>query len=540
MCPGRRFDALPTLARPALPTSSPLKPELIFGLVGPIGCDIIAVENALSRALKRVDYQPVNIRVSDAMPALLELKGKPIIAPTSLQEKIEAGNLVRKLYGNNSVFAGDIIRQIRQHRKNVNSKTSENIAAPEETPVDGGVYEVPVDGTAYIVRQLKRPEEVELLRKTYGHLFIQVSITHSRAGRLKLLADRIRREIHGKSNDECEAEARQLIQIDENEQDALPSHEQGDNDYGQKLTEIFHLGDVFINSESENSAVAMCHRFIDALFGKNNISPTKDEFGTYMAKAASLRSVDLSRQVGAALLTKEGDIISVGCNDVPKPEGGIYWDEDAQKSRDIDRKGEANKEETNRIIFDFLRTLKREGALREDLTPENILADPDTKNAILKSSIGEITEYGRMVHAEMAAITDAARLGRSVKGATLFVTTYPCHNCAKHIISSGINRIVFIEPYPKSRAELLYPDAIGARNEDGTKKVALHHFEGISPRRYRDIFEKGRRRDKSGEVHEWYQEKCIPRVGPLVHNYWLTERHAISSCFPEEEDDIIS
>ncbi|WP_425516553.1 deaminase [Pseudohalocynthiibacter aestuariivivens] len=137
-----------------------------------------------------------------------------------------------------------------------------------------------------------------------------------------------------------------------------------------------------------------------------------------------------------------------------------------------------------------------------------------------------MTEYGRMVHAEMNAITDAARLGRGVKNAILYVTTFPCHNCAKHIIAAGIKRIVFIEPYPKSRTELLYGDAIATSQKD-TDSLQLEHFSGISPRRYRDIFEKGKRRDKSGKVFDWYENVCKPRIGRRETDYTVAERQAL-------------
>jgi deoxycytidylate deaminase len=42
----------------------------------------------------------------------------------------------------------------------------------------------------------------------------------------------------------------------------------------------------------------------------------------------------------------------------------------------------------------------------------------------------------------------------------LFSTTFPCHMCARHIVSAGIKRVVFLEPYPKSYAEELYADSI--------------------------------------------------------------------------------
>ena len=92
----------------------------------------------------------------------------------------------------------------------------------------------------------------------------------------------------------------------------------------------------------------------------------------------------------------------------------------------------------------------------------------------------DLTEYGRVVHAEMLAITDAARLGRSVKGATLYCTTFPCHNCTKHLLASGIKRVVYMEPYPKSRAKDLHPDEIELEVEvEG--KVGFIPFMGSRP-----------------------------------------------------------
>ena len=53
-------------------------------------------------------------------------------------------------------------------------------------------------------------------------------------------------------------------------------------------------------------------------------------------------------------------------------------------------------------------------------------------------------EYGRMVHAEMSSLCDAARLGHMFQGGTLYCTTFPCHMCAKHIVAAGIARVVTV------------------------------------------------------------------------------------------------
>lgn len=63
------------------------------------------------------------------------------------------------------------------------------------------------------------------------------------------------------------------------------------------------------------------------------------------------------------------------------------------------------------------------------------------------------------VHAEQNAIIQAAKLGVSVDGATLYCTHQPCAICTKMIINSGIARIVFKYPYPDEFAMHLIEDS---------------------------------------------------------------------------------
>ena len=52
------------------------------------------------------------------------------------------------------------------------------------------------------------------------------------------------------------------------------------------------------------------------------------------------------------------------------------------------------------------------------------------------------------VHAEQNAIVQAAKMGVSVEGATIYVTHQPCSICTKIIINSGIKKVVYQEGYP--------------------------------------------------------------------------------------------
>ncbi len=52
-----------------------------------------------------------------------------------------------------------------------------------------------------------------------------------------------------------------------------------------------------------------------------------------------------------------------------------------------------------------------------------------------------------VLHAEANAITKVARSNNSSEGATMYVTTSPCIECAKLIIQSGIKRVVYAQSY---------------------------------------------------------------------------------------------
>lgn len=239
----------------------------------------------------------------------------------------------------------------------------------------------------------------------------------------------------------------------------------------------------------------------------------------FMAFSASLRSADLSRQVGAAIVTAEGDLVAVGANDVPHAGGGLYWPGERDQ-RDHVRRADPNELRREAILTD---TLQR-------LCPENVSAEEWIRRgkALLKESLlMDITEYGRATHAEMEALLSCARTGIRTRGATLYSTTFPCHNCAKHIITAGIMRVVYVEPYPKSQAQELFRDSItqSAGEREGAR-VKFEPFVGVGPRHFFDLFSihlssgTPLRRKAQGVSVSWSEKTPMVRV-PLLPNSYL-------------------
>jgi hypothetical protein len=111
----------------------------------------------------------------------------------------------------------------------------------------------------------------------------------------------------------------------------------------------------------------------------------------------------------------------------------------------------------------------------------------------------------------------------------MFCTTFPCHNCAKHIIAAGIEEVVYVEPYPKSKALDLFPNAISLEKDkevNGRKLVRFRPFIGVGPRQFFDLFSmalsagpKLRRKQKDGTPVAWKRKEALPRVKmlPVTH-----------------------
>lgn len=190
--------------------------------------------------------------------------------------------------------------------------------------------------------------------------------------------------------------------------------------------------------------------FLALLFGEAIITPTRDEHGMFLAQAAALRSSSLSRQVGAAVLNAYGEVLALGVNEVPRYGGGQYWGAKGEvDGRDhVFRGYDSSDRQKLVVIREILEKLDPGWGKLSDEEKKSRL--DEAAKTLEEARVANLTEFGRAVHAEMEAITSAARIGVSIRGATLFTTTFPCHGCAKHIVDAGIERVVYIEPYPKS------------------------------------------------------------------------------------------
>ena len=134
-----------------------------------------------------------------------------------------------------------------------------------------------------------------------------------------------------------------------------------------------------------------------------------DEYFMQMAELTSQRSTCLRRHVGAVIVQNK-HVIATGYNGAP---------------RGLKHCAEIG------------------GCLREELNVPS----------------GERHELCRALHAEQNAIIQAAVLGQSVDGGSIYITHKPCAICSKMIINAGISRIVVREGYPDDLARDILDEA---------------------------------------------------------------------------------
>lgn len=403
-----------------------LHPELVIGIAGPIGIDIEAITIAIEESLNAVEYQSRQIRITDEIrdiPSKVKLNTKTDYF-SLIKYKMEHASAICRTQTDSAYLMRIAIDAIQRERRNFQSKL------PKQKKVRGSVenvdnMEILPSKLAYIVRQIKRPQEVVLLREVYGKQFVLVSAYGAESDRKLVLEEKLTRSMNlGTRIATKRSKAEELIQIDADE---------ADDKFGQHMRDAFHLADVFVDGIAKGPMKQKISRFFNALFGLNEIAPTKHEYGMYAAKSASLRSSDLSRQVGAAIFSDHGELLTQGCNEVPRAFGGTYWDGEEPDFRDIKLGTDPNEVIKNDVIRDFLERLaaaKLLGTNTNEAASDlvyRLTNPPSAENkglgaGCLKGAlITDLTEYGRVVHAEMSALCDAARCGVSVRGATLFL-----------------------------------------------------------------------------------------------------------------------
>jgi deoxycytidylate deaminase len=482
--------------------------ELVIALVGAAGSGVSTCAGQLKeRLLGTYKYDHVEVhKVSDIIRESAHLVGKTVPAEAAGAQRIsllqEAGDLLRKKFSN-AYLAQKAVERIAQARE-------QGGYAPSGPPL-------PLRN-AHIIDSLKNPDEVACLREVYGDVFWLVTVFAPRSVRERRLKD-------GGVKD---SELSNLIATDEYEQITGGS--------GQNVRETSELGDFFIrNDQDTQDALGITvRRYLEILFNVKVHTPLNQEAAMYAAASAGAKSACLSRQVGAAIYSKDNELIGIGWNDVPRAGGGLYAEDLGMSDLRCFRWGEKvchNDKHKGLLYENVFAALKREGLLSTGTKPEKV------REVLSGTDIRNLIEFSRAVHAEMEAIISVGRGSKGgLVGATMYSTTFPCHSCARHIVASGIAKVVYIEPYPKSLALALHTDAVTDRETGEKDKVVFLQYEGTAPRNMLRLFQHGNDRKQAGRAVESDPSTALPVFPPPLDGFAQREQMVVEKLKRTEED----
>ncbi len=478
--------------RTTAPATQLALPEVVVAFVAPVGTKLAHVRQETVKALKNIGYRPAVVKVTDFFAWSLPHLHLPARGQVSVDVRYEI-----------FMDAGDELRLRMRDSSAAALPTLQGIAAKRSEETGDSTGTTPAPATAFLVDSLKTPEEVKLLRGIYGARFVLIAAYGSETRRIVALEDRIRTEPRGRDVTNPHERATELVKRDQ-EGATL-------NQYGQNVRDAFAQADCVVDADEPKSAVAAeLYRFFSLLFRAAECAfytPTSVEQSMFLAAASSMRSSSLSRQVGAVVVAEHGSVISIGTNEAPKHPGGAYWDTDDERvdGRSFRFADDPSKTKRDELLSNVMRRLEQSGwsppagqanlPLGERVERFRQWQVTEAQHGGVSAvTLDQLTEFNREVHAEMLAITDAARRGVSVQGSHLVTTTFPCDDCAKHAVAAGISEITFLEPYAKSLIRELHSDSLHVQGEpisprwERLSQLPLKTFVGVAPRRYMTLF----------------------------------------------------
>ncbi|WP_170116365.1 deaminase [Rathayibacter caricis] len=439
-------------------------------------------------------------------------------------------------------------------------------------------------GIAYLITHLMHPDEAASLRAVYGQRFFLIAANSPRKSRKEYLRQEFAKLLNpgigaaqtntdvgshgiphpnGETPVGAEQLAAQLIAIDAGIESSMPSL---DPKKRLNVDATFQHADLYIRSRTKSakaksadaavdeSSKKSVERLIRQIFSDPFGTPTVDENAMAAAFLAAKSSAAMGRSVGSTLTDAGGSIISTGYNEVAKPGGGAYRENDEFDYRDHSQNFDPSDASRVDAIHSFLRVLLTPKIWRGSVAfPQTTFPETAEWLETLAKKLGEdgeapsleaviglggmeafdrtrimhLMEFGRSVHAEVAALSDAFRRQVGLKDSVMYVTTFPCHECARNLVSFGVRKVFYVEPYGKSMAESLYGTEISVFEEasgNDDSRIKFVPFAGFSSSRMNELFSAvkrknglrdGIRADAIGAAADW-QLATAPLRSPFL------------------------
>ena len=295
---------------------------------------------------------------------------------------------------------------------------------------------------------------------------------------------------------------------------------------GQQVKSCNYLSDIIVINEKAVSegAAAPYRAYIKSHLHENYVSlieqvakglppnerrARSEEALMMAAYVESTRSSCLKRKVGAVVASPAGDIITAGHNDVPEtadpclndPRYGWCARDFAQEQLGKQIKFCPNCGEAVNINgqcakceHEYADYVNHCSACHSSI--DIAYACPKCGRKVFSDFLagssaetGKLLDLCRALHAEENAILNLSKFGirlphfhdvknngngKIAEACTLFSTTFPCNLCANKIVTVGIKKVVYAEPYPMEEARRVFEEL----------HVTLQRFEGVKSRAF--------------------------------------------------------
>lgn len=356
----------------------------------------------------------------------------------------------------------------------------------------------------FVVDSFRNPMCIKYLRKRYPGFFL-ISLFASKNERKRRLLEKETK----KNNSTFDIEKFKKYFENDDIRDSGEGLKNIESFFKQNVSETVLISDIAINNEgiAKNQLFEKSLRYLALIADPGCTKPTGTEMFMNIAYTMAMKSNCISRKVGAVIEGKKGYVIGAGWNDVGVGqiscglrnikdlkliEYSDYIDAIRNKAKDLDLdKDEIIKyliseygDENSCFCFkDVISHFEMKSKIdrtkinnNKENSDEKLMIENQNKIKVKK------LEYCKALHAEENAIIQSAKIGgMGLLDARIYVTTFPCELCAKKIQQSGINEVIYVEPYPESISEELYL-------KDGVRKVKTTQFEGVKAYSYFKLF----------------------------------------------------
>lgn len=315
------------------------RPDIYIGLVGAAGTNLQILKNQIKAQFAAFGYQCRQIKVSHLLTDFASVDLKNVAENDRIKFLMDVGDSIRRAAGNGDGVMSLVLKEIRKDRG-----------------ADAALASGFKGSTVYIIDSLKNPSEISALDSIFARNYFTIGVytpERERSKRLATLIAKTKKESYSPSHEE---KARAIMSEDDGRRPPKLS---------QDVLGTFPRSDFFVRSDDDLSR--QITRFTNLIFGNPFITPTQDEHFMNLARTASLRSCDLSRQVGAVIVDDRGAVISQGCNEVPYPGGGMFFEGrlGGSDNRDHVNNQDPNQAEIFSVLKDLIGRLRSANILRD-------------------------------------------------------------------------------------------------------------------------------------------------------------------------------